>query len=121
MSEFFYWYLSEMPRDILTLGRRYVGSGWQFFNPPLLMQTLVAPWKRDRQSTDGYPLGQRLAAAIENLMSRFLGAVVRLVTAGVAMILALIESILVLIAFLVWFLVPFVAIALIGLGVRILL
>ena len=121
LTEFSYWYLSRMPRDLLAMMYRYLCSSWHYFDPPLLLKTLFAPWKRDSQPTDGLSLTARFSAAVENLMSRFLGAIVRAGTMGVGCLIVFFEGILFGFLLLLWYALPFIAVTLMALGTRLLI
>jgi len=51
---------------------------FSYFSIDLLLKTLFLPWKRDEINTDNLSLDLKLRVWIMNLVSRFVGAIVRL-------------------------------------------
>lgn len=121
MGEFSYWYYRAMPRLILTASRGYLSHTYYGFSIPLLARTLVAPWKRDSQGTDGLTLAQRFQVWLENITSRFFGFIVRSATMLVGLSLTGLEAVAFGLGFLLWLALPFVLIFLVILGVQIII
>lgn len=93
------------------LRRTYYG-----FSVPQLVQTLFAPWRRI-MTPGGGALSDRLRAVVDNMVSRFIGAIVRLLTIGVAFIIAAGWIIFAGIRVVIWPFLPLAAVGLIVWGV----
>ena len=109
----------------------WYGSGWRdngaaiwrrndriylSFSIPILLSTLFAPWRRIVSGSDG-TLPQQLRAGVDNLLSRIIGFIVRMLALLAAGIMMLANVILGLLVFVAWPLVPILGIALICWGV----
>lgn len=78
-TEYLAWHFFVMPRAIAAAWRDVLVFGLEYFSLPLLLKTLFSPWRRYLWS---YPAGFQPAAFFEalisNLISRILGAIMRL-------------------------------------------
>lgn len=118
MGDFAHWYYGLVPRMILHVCR---GSTRQIFyglSLPLLVKTLFAPWRRDEQSLEGLSLVDRLRVWGENLTSRFVGAILRIMTLAAGGLIVLLQLALFGLGFLLWVFLPFVAVAAISIGLN---
>lgn len=82
------------------------------FSVPLLLKTLFLPWRRII-SYGGNSIADKFKAALDNLVSRVVGAMVRLIvilTAGIAIVLTAVGGA---IAVVLWPLVPVLGVGLI--------
>lgn len=77
-----------------------------FFSIPELLRTLFAPFRQDSFQAKGAPLGIRLQALGENIISRCIGLLIRLalIVAGIVMLIA--NVVFSVVAVLVWPLLP---------------
>jgi len=74
------WQFFEMPRNILMGLRNFLKFGLNYFSIPLLLKTLFSHWRRYRWLyPKGLDIGKYFEALISNLISRFLGFIMRLV------------------------------------------
>lgn len=80
---YFLWHYTFAFRDIWRLWMNALWAVNRVFSIPLLLRTLFAPWKRILE-TEGkrFDLEDWAARQVVNLMSRLVGAVVRLVVIG---------------------------------------
>ncbi|MCC7289288.1 hypothetical protein IT414_02790 [bacterium] len=105
-SFFTWWYGSgwaQVPREI----RRRVNFILQFFSLKIILRTLFAPWKRDIAYARSTALEDRFQALIGNLVSRFIGFIIRVIfmfTAVLAIIFTVVFGVLLMI---VWPALPF--------------
>ena len=86
MSWLGWWYGSGW-RNVLGGLRERLRRIYLSFSVPLLLATLMAPWRRII-SAPGGSLGQQLRAMVDNTVSRFVGFIVRilaLIAAGLMM------------------------------------
>ena len=107
ISLWFSWYLYEMPKEILQGWRNFLLFGLNFFSIPLLLKTLFSPWKRySWKRQRGFDIGEYFSILVSNLMSRILGAIVRIVFIFLGLIFEVIIFSLGLIIFVGWFIMP---------------
>jgi hypothetical protein len=110
-----WWYgdglVDQAKRTLSRIRRLYLD-----FSVPLLLVTLASPWRRIITASKG-SLGERFRASIDNLVSRAVGFMVRLITllAGVVMIAA--SAIIGFGTCLIWPLIPPAAVILIIWGI----
>lgn len=69
---------------------------------------------------DGQPLSVRLQILLENLMSRLFGLLIRTMTLCAGSFILLTQAAISGLVFALWFLLPFLAVVLIGLSIRLL-
>jgi hypothetical protein len=107
----FLWQFFEMPKFLLGVWKNYFIFGSNLFSLPLLLKTLFSPWRRYRwQYPRGFDVGVFFETFISNLISRILGAVVRitLIIAGILFQIFVIFA--GTIIFLGWITIPFIII-----------
>ena len=113
-----YWYFFEMPKEILKGWRNFLLFNLNYFSIPLLLKTLFSHWKRYYWIRGrGFNIGGYFDVLLSNLMSRFLGAIVRLF---LIIISSIFESLILIsgfIVFLGWFLLPILLILGLVLGI----
>lgn len=113
LIRFLYWYFLVAAREILRAGGNFLRFNLHFFSIPLLFKTFFAPWRR--YSWDygrGFSVTGHLEVFFSNLISRTLGAIMRLVLISVGLTIELVIFLTGLFVLMVWFALPF----LIGLG-----
>jgi hypothetical protein len=100
---FSWWYSAEIASLLKFLGR-FIAYLADLFSVKICLTTLLAPWKRDQISYEGLSIPQRFNVAVLNLVSRFVGFIIKiftlvfylitafmaLVTAGVILVIFLI-------------------------------
>ncbi|MFH0852042.1 MAG: ATP-dependent Clp protease ATP-binding subunit [bacterium] len=87
--DYFLWHYLQAPKRILQIWGNFLRFFIFYFIPvPQLLRTLLSPWKRD---VTGYGKGFDFKKFFEtfafNLVSRFLGAVVRTIVIALALVL----------------------------------
>ncbi len=107
------WYFVGHPLRVLRTFRAYVGAVQESLSILFLLRTLFAPWK---SIADAYPknffnFSALFETFVFNVVTRSIGAVVRLVTiaAGIVILLAVVCGFL--LYLLAWFLFPLALIA----------
>ncbi|HAR99842.1 MAG: ATPase AAA-2 domain protein [Candidatus Moranbacteria bacterium GW2011_GWC2_37_73] len=88
---FIHWYYNEAVCDLLEIWKNFLFFAWQHFSISELTKTLLSPWRRDVVFSTWvgiHPI-KMLTALFENIVSRFLGAIVRtfVIFAGLAFFL----------------------------------
>lgn len=77
--QYLIWQFFEMPRNILIGWKNFLKFGINYFSVPLLLKTLFSPWhKYSWAYPRGFDIGKYLEAFISNLISRILGAILRI-------------------------------------------
>ena len=72
------WQFWEMPKSILISWKNFLRFGLNYFSLPLLLKTFFSPWRQYKWSYGkGFDIGRYLEVFISNLISRTLGAVLR--------------------------------------------
>lgn len=112
---FFWWYMQEpiyLWRSISVITLKMYAN----FSIPLLLSTLFDPWKRDTVALVNASLGENFQVLIQNLISRFIGFFIRVITiftGYIATILTFAVSILFLV---IWLAMPVIILYLIASG-----
>ncbi|MFA5871240.1 MAG: AAA family ATPase [Parcubacteria group bacterium] len=116
---FFFWHYSKGTKKFFEIWRNYLAFFWWYFGVSRMLLTLFSPWKRDisRVGERGLHPILFLQSAFENLITRFLGAIVRLFTAIFGLIAVLLVLVFGVIILVIWLLLPFVLIVSIVLAV----
>ncbi len=73
---FGWWYRAGM-RDFFIYLKAFFLKISDLFSVKLLLKTFFAPWKRDVIPLEGLPLNMMLRVIMMNLVSRFIGAVIK--------------------------------------------
>ena len=108
--QFFVWWYGRGWALVFTNMQRRLGQIEQMFSVSMLLRTLFAPWRRII-SYPGASLGDHLQALGDNLVSRTVGFMVRilvLLTAGITFVLV---GVIALVEMIAWPLVPLAIVA----------
>lgn len=78
---FLFWYYSQGIHELLEIWKNFLFFAWRHFSITELLRTLFSPWRRDvsLQSWRGLHPLKTAELLFENLISRFIGAIVRMV------------------------------------------
>ncbi|MDD5146330.1 MAG: hypothetical protein PHN39_01070 [Candidatus Pacebacteria bacterium] len=80
-AAFIFWHLCEAPKAITTIWKNYLFFYWEYFSIPILLKTLFNHWRKLVNSYGrGFDIKRFFSTLAENLISRFLGFLVRAVT-----------------------------------------
>jgi len=106
------WHFYEMPKFLLGVWKNYILFALNYFSLPVLLKSFFAPWRRYRWNyPKGFDVGEFLSTLISNVFSRFLGALMRIVLIIVGILFQVFAIFAGLIVFLLWVLIPFIAVA----------
>lgn len=73
------WHFLEAPKNILVAWKNFLKFGLNYFSIPLLLKSLFSPWhKYSWAYPRGFYPGKYLEVFISNLISRILGAILRI-------------------------------------------
>ena len=113
------WYLFDVPRAILRAWGNNLLFNLNFFSIGLLLKTFFSPWHRYQWSYPrGFDLGKYAEAFFSNMISRVLGAIVRIFFILLGLVFEFLIFLIGAIIFLGWFLLPFLLIAGFLLGIK---
>ncbi|KPJ71333.1 hypothetical protein AMJ50_02460 [Parcubacteria bacterium DG_74_3] len=77
--QWLFWEFFEMPRKLLRIWRNFLVFFLNYFSTPFLIKTFFSHWRRYKWSYGrGFEIGRYLEVFVSNLISRTLGAVLRL-------------------------------------------
>jgi len=104
------WYFYDKPKVLLRAWFNFLRFYLYFFSILLLLKTLFSPWHKYEwvRRTRGFNPKEALRVHFSNFVSRILGAVVRLITIFIALIVEFVVFIFGLIVIIGWFLLPFI-------------
>jgi len=88
---FLSWYYNQGVHELLEIWKNFLFFAWRHFSITELLQTLLSPWRRDvsLQSWRGLHPLKTVELLFENLISRFIGAIVRSVVICVGIVVCL--------------------------------
>lgn len=105
---FIKWFFVIAPVRILELGRNFLAWAWHFFSIGYFLPRIFSPWHKD---ITGYGRGFDLSRFLHvwgwNLISRIIGAVLRLVVMVFGLWVFGLIVILAAAIFVLWFVLPF--------------
>lgn len=113
---FFRWWYGHGWKDSINYSFGLVGKISQSFSVEILLKTLFSPWRRI-MSMPGSGISAHIHAALDNLVSRFVGFWVRLFVLLAALVLSLLALITGFIFAAAWPLLPPATVALIIIGI----
>lgn len=110
--QYIVWQFLESPKNVLAGWKNFLKFGLNYFSLPLLFKTLFSPWRRYSWSYGrGFDIKRYLEVFFSNLISRILGAIVRifLIISGILFEVFILFA--GLIVFLAWLVLPFLLIS----------
>ena len=112
LEAFIFWYASYAPQEIFRIWKNYLAANLNYFSVPLLLRTLLYPWRRDTESYDGpFDLSMYARIFVINVMSSIVGGVIRSVTIVIGLVIELAIYVLGPVCLALWFLAPVLLIA----------
>ncbi|MDD5145873.1 MAG: hypothetical protein PHF44_03470 [Candidatus Pacebacteria bacterium] len=80
---FFQWlvfHFFDFPKELLRVWRNFLSFYLNYFSIPLLFRTLFAYWRRHQWAyPNSFDIGKYIEALASNLVSRILGAIMRII------------------------------------------
>lgn len=105
---FWRWYYGEAIKDVLTGWKNYIIFSLNYFSIPLLLRTILAPWKRDiTKKPRGLDVKKIFEYIAFNLISRGIGFLVRFFTIIFGIVFFILVLVFGFIFFVVWLILPF--------------
>lgn len=117
LTYFSWWYgqgLINFWQAILVMSEKI----YSFFSVRILIRTLFDPWKRDAYGVQNASLQTRLRVMLDNLISRFIGFIIRLITILLGLATTLIFFLFLFLVLMVWMVLPIVVIFLVVNGIK---
>jgi hypothetical protein len=100
------WWYGQGWKNLVDQSAKRFRKLSQFFSLPLLSRTLFSPWRRII-TFPAKGIGNRIRASVDNLVSRMVGFVVRVLVILTAVILMILLGVFCIIELVVWPLLPF--------------
>jgi hypothetical protein len=118
LGTYIFWYIAENPKRIFRVTANFLLWAWHFFSIGYFLPRIFSPWHRDISSYGrGFDLKRFLEVFGWNLISRVIGAVLRLVAMAAGIIVEVFMALVGTGAMLLWFLLPFLILVLFVLGI----
>jgi hypothetical protein len=105
LFEFFGWWYGQGWIESWKRAQHWVDLVRLQFSIPVLLRTLFSPW-RQIVSLPGRSLEERFRSALDNLVSRFIGFLVRLLVLFTALLLMVVVGLIGLVIAIIWPLIP---------------
>ena len=101
------WYFIETPQQILKGWKNILSFNFNYFSIPLLFKTLFSYWHQYRwYYPRGFDIGQYLEIFFSNLISRILGAIIRIFMIIFGIIIETLIFIIGIILIIIWLMMP---------------
>jgi len=118
----FQWYLIDQPKAILQAWKNFLKFNLNYFSIPLLLKTIFSPWRKITwHKGRGFDFKKYAEVFLSNAISRGIGFVLRLSLIVIGVFLEIIIFLGGVIFFAVWFLLPFLLIGGLVLGIGLML
>jgi hypothetical protein len=115
---FFSWWYGEAFAKLFVFFERFIVYLADFFSVKTSLRTLFAPWKRDLISSENLSIQEKFQIMTLNATSRLIGAIVKLITIGIFLIVGLFAIVVELVLMVIWLLWPAVIAGLVYLGLK---
>jgi len=118
MITYFSWWYGQGMVDFYQAILVMTGKIYAYFSVTTLVRTLFDPWKRDNYSVENASLQTRLKIALDNLLSRLIGFVIRIFTMLFGFFVTAAFFLFTMLILLLWLMLPVVVLFLIINGIR---
>ncbi len=105
--EFFSWWYTTGWIQFSKSTKNRIIEVWNIFSIPILLRTMFSPWKRI-QTNPGKSLQSHMQALLDNIISRFVGFSIRLLTIIAGLFCIVLISIISMLTVIAWPLIPVV-------------
>ena len=110
---FWRWYYGEAASEVLRGWKNFIIFATQYFSIPLLLKTLLAPWRRDiTRRPRGLDLKKFFEYLAFNLISRGTGFLIRLITIIIGIVFLVFTIIVGAVFFILWLFLPLILLGL---------
>lgn len=118
MITYFSWWYGQGMIDFYQAILVMTGKIYAYFSVFTLIRTLFDPWKRDNYSVENASLQARLKIALDNLLSRLIGSVIRIFTMLFGFFVTTAFFLFMMLILVLWLTLPVVVLFLIINGIR---
>ena len=117
VTSYLYWHYTQAIKDIWQHLKNFLWFCYHFFSIPLLVKTFFAPWRR---MGEAYPKGLDIAGStlLINSLMRLIGIIMRFFLIFVGLVSLVLVCIAGLAAFILWIILPWLAIIIFISGFR---
>ncbi len=120
--QYLIWQIFDVPKNILAAWRNFLKFGLNYFSIFLLLKTLFSPWRKYKMSYGkGFDIGRFFEVFSANLISRILGAIMRIILIFIGFLAEIFIILGGIIVFLGWLISPFLLIVGFCFGIKIIL
>ncbi len=107
-----FWHFVEVPKNILLGWKNFLKFNGVYFSMGLLLKSLFSPWRADVGDYGrGFDAKRYFDTFLGNMISRVLGAVVRLVVIAIGLVMQVIIFFIGLLVLIVWICLPGIVVA----------
>lgn len=118
---FWGWYYSGAVKSLIKIWRNFIIFVREYYSIPLLLKTLIVPWRRDiTRRPRGLDIKKLFEALAFNLISRGIGFIIRSITVVIGLICLIGIIILGFVTLIIWLILPMVLLFFIVVGVLLL-
>lgn len=118
---FWGWYYSGAVKSLIKIWRNFIIFVREYYSIPLLLKTLIVPWRRDiTRRPRGLDIKKLFEALAFNLISRGIGFIIRSITVVIGLICLIGIIILGFVTLVIWLILPMVLLFFIVVGVLLL-
>lgn len=101
------WHYTQALHNFILQIRSILSFLWYFFAIPNLIRTLFSPWRRLHETyQEGFDIQEKFATFLVNSIMRIVGAMIRLIVVVFGLVVQLLATLLLSVAFAVWLLLP---------------
>jgi hypothetical protein len=109
--EWLVWHFLEMPKFLFLVWKNYIMFAVNYFSLPLLLKTLISPWRRNAWIFPKvFDIQEYANVIVSNIFSRVIGFILRIILIIVGAIFQVLVLIIGILAILFWILIPFILI-----------
>ena len=107
--QFWKWYYFGAVKGLIRAWKNFIIFVREYYSIPLLLRTLIVPWKRDvTRRPRGLNIGKLFEVLMFNLISRGLGFLIRSITIIIGIICLIGVIIIGIIALIIWLILPLI-------------
>lgn len=106
------WHFWDVPKGLVQAWKNFLWFNLKYFSVALLLKTLFAPWHGYKESYGrGFDIKRYFESFMFNMISRAIGAIVRIVFIVIAICLEVLIFFAGMIIFIIWFVLPILLLA----------
>jgi hypothetical protein len=118
--DYLVWHYTRAYRDTFATWFNFAWFITHFFSIPLLLRTLLSPWKRMTETPAHPDFEDMFEAVVVNILSRVVGFIIRAILVAMGLVMLVLHTIGLILFLIVWTLLPVVSLVAVIEGIRIL-